>query len=257
MMKQKNIINSLTIFIVFIVVFVANTNFVLAVPMPRYFVINEQAKQCGVYWGGDEFSQYELPIGWKIYEPIRNLTLKTPYGTCNGDVGKQYYQGCAQQIGFKYVDYKKVPYTTSDVSKFNEGGWKCGSQSGKSYYQGFLVNETSKELTTLINFSLFNSKTNRNAYPTEGQCTITDKNWVAYEYLESSGIYESKIVTPFGECNSKDDKSCCSQLGLTDVGENLTEENNSPKKKYLAIIDILISVSIAIIFGLILFKKYR
>ena len=55
-----------------------------------------------------------------------------------------------------------------------------------------------------------------------------DKNWVAYEYLESSGIYESKSLH-FGECNSKDD-NLVDQLGLTDVGKNLTEENNSPKK---------------------------
>lgn len=276
-MKLKNIIDSLAISIVFVVVFIANTNFVLAAPAPEFFVINEQAKQCGIYWPGDEFSQNKLPVGWKIYETKKSLVLKTPYGTCNGEYinQEQYYQGCAQQIGFKYVDYKNVPYTTNDVTKFGEGEWKCSSRAGKDYYQGFLINEKNKEFTTLIDFSL--RKTNQTAYPTEGQCAITDKNWVAYEYQENSGVYEGKIVTPFGECNNFSDyKACCNQLGLTDVGRNLianktnentnkneperqvvTENNNLNKNFYLAIAGTLTLVSIAVISGLILFKKYK
>ncbi|KKT77449.1 MAG: hypothetical protein UW73_C0020G0021 [Microgenomates group bacterium GW2011_GWB1_44_8] len=266
-MKLNNNINSLVIFIVFVVVSITNTNFVLAAPAREFFVINEQAKQCGIYWPGDEFSQNKLPVGWKTYEPKKSLVLKTPYGTCNGEYinQEQYYQGCAQQIGYKYVDYKNIPYTTNDVAKFDDGGWKCSPRAGKDYYQGFLINEKNKELTTLIDFSL--KKANQTAYPTEGQCTLTDKNWVPYEYQENSGMYEGKIVTPFGECNNFSDydyKVCCNQLGLTDVERDLiasrTNENinsNLNKKIYIAIAVMLTIVFIAVISGLILFKKNK
>lgn len=257
--------------------FIVSVGVVFAAPAPEYFVINEKSKQCGIYWPGDEFSQYELPFGWKIYEPEKSLVLKTPFGTCNYkyDNQDQYCQQCCSELGFKYVSYTNIPYTTEDVIKFNESGWKCSPRSGKDYYQGILVNEKNKECTTLIGFSL--RKPNRTAYPTEGQCTITDKNWTVYEYQEKPEIYEYKITTPFGECNNLDMDTCCKQLGLTNMGRNLvataenitdnktdngiSEDRNLPKKinrnYYLAIISVLVLLVTALVSGILLFRKYK
>lgn len=34
-------------------------------PAPSVLVVNHSAKQCAMYWSGDEFVYYELPSGWK------------------------------------------------------------------------------------------------------------------------------------------------------------------------------------------------
>jgi len=255
-MKSKNIISSFIFLVLFAAVFVVSTSVVFAAPAPEFFVINEENKQCGIYWPGDEFSQNGLPSGWEIYEPEKNLVLKTPFGTCNYkyDNQEQYYQQCCSTLGFKYVNYTNISYTSEDVIKFNEGGWKCSPRSGKDYYQGILVNEKSKECTSLIDFFL--EKPNQTAYPTEGQCTITDKNWVAYEYQEKPEMYEYKITTPFGECNNLDTDACCKQLGLTNVGRNLgaTTENGN---YYLVIVSVLALLVIVLVFVFIIFKKRR
>ncbi len=261
-MKQKNIINLLKS-IIFVVLIIANTNFVFAAPAPHRFVINEKTKQSGIYWAGDEFTQYELPDGWKIYEPITILTQKTPFGTCVGETtykgDEQYYQNCAKQIGLKYVDYKNVAYTSSEVSKFNESGWKCTPKAGKDYSNGFLLNEKDKEITTLIDFTL--SKPNETAYPTEGQCVIEDTRWVAYE---NSGVSEGRIVTPFGMCNDStytydNYETCSKQLGLTYVGSDLEKAvvtENTVSKNYLLPIIVSIFFIIISIIGLVIFKKF-
>jgi len=36
-----------------------------AAPMPRQFVVNDGTRECGVFWGGDEFTVLELPAGWR------------------------------------------------------------------------------------------------------------------------------------------------------------------------------------------------
>lgn len=101
-MKLKNIINLFTIFIVFVCTFVFGVTFVRAAPAPELLVINEQTQQCGVYWSGDEFSQYALPAGWVIYKPTQNLVLETPYGTCsNFDFRNQ--GACCDQLGLTNV----------------------------------------------------------------------------------------------------------------------------------------------------------
>ena len=162
-------------------------------------------------------------------------------------------------MGFKYVDYTNVDYTTEEVTKFDEGGWKCNPELGRDHYQGVLVNEESKECTTLISFSL--KKQSRTAYPTGDQCVITDKNWVAYEYQEKPEIYGYIINTPFGECINLDTDTCCQQLGLTNVGRNLvaTPDNRNDssdivgdKLKKSNIIPIIIIAPIIVILVIVL-----
>ncbi len=42
-------------------------------PAMRGVAVNEITKECGGYWGGDEFKQYFLPFGWAAYYPIKGL----------------------------------------------------------------------------------------------------------------------------------------------------------------------------------------
>jgi hypothetical protein len=258
-MKQKSTIGLFIAILLFSVFFISTTKIAFTAPGQESFVINATSKQCGTYWPGDEFSQNKLPSGWKIYEPEMGVVLDTPFGTCKGEYTnpEQYYKDCAKKLGFKYVDYKNIPYTTGSVSKFNEDGWKCLSKLGKDYYQGFLVNETSNEFSMLIDFSL--KKADSTAYPTEGQCQITDKNWVTYEYPEK---YSAEIVTPFGQCsNFSDYKNCCDQLGLAYVGRDLVATDNVVMEFInvnggLLIIGSLVFVGVVGVSGVILFKKY-
>ena len=76
---KKNLIS--IIFPLLFVLLISSS--VYAAPAPEFFVINEKDKKCGIYWPGDEFKQYELPSGWKIYEPEARIILETSFGTCN------------------------------------------------------------------------------------------------------------------------------------------------------------------------------
>ena len=63
-MRKKLVLIVFTLFFVLLI-----SPSVFSAPAPEHFVINEQNKQCGIYWPGDELSQHALPSGWKIYEP--------------------------------------------------------------------------------------------------------------------------------------------------------------------------------------------
>ena len=116
-MKLKNTINSTAIFAVFVAMFVFGARLVWAAPMPEQLVINQETTECGVYWGGDEFSQYALPTGWTIYRPKENLVLETPYGTCNNfDFRNQ--GACCSHLGLTNVG--RIPTSKKVVSSEEE-----------------------------------------------------------------------------------------------------------------------------------------
>lgn len=283
-MKPKNIINLLIILAVFIAVYFVNTNFVSATsttlppPAPNQFVINEANKQGGIYRAYDEDDSYELPAEWKIYEPKKVLTLKTPFGTCEGEFNDQaqdyqkYYQACAQKLGFTYVNYKNVPYTTSKVSKKDEGdGWTCGSTVAYySSYQGFILNEKNKTLTNLINFEIVRGDVQ--TYPTEGQCAVTDKAWVEYKYKEfsesgGSELFNFTFTTPFGKCitstNNNYYEDCSNKLGLTYVKDYIGNKNKKIVKKinrnysYSTIIVMAILFITVASFSFVAIRRYK
>jgi len=39
-----------------------------AAPAPHQFVVNNKTRECGQFWGGDEFTVLELPEGWHDYK---------------------------------------------------------------------------------------------------------------------------------------------------------------------------------------------
>ena len=73
-------------------------------PAMRGIAINEATKECGGYWGGDEYKQYSLPSGWTAYYPVEE---SGSYFFTIGDkkiedVGKTNIINC-ERIGYKYV----------------------------------------------------------------------------------------------------------------------------------------------------------
>jgi hypothetical protein len=223
-MKQK-IKATLPIIVVLFFLFFISVSSVSSAPAGDFFVINEVQRECGYFWGGDEFSDAVLPDDWKIYDASSNLILKTPFGICDGEytTKEDFYPKCCEKMGFKFVDIKNIPYTKEDVVKFNETGWKCQPRWGKDYYQGVIINKETNECTTLTDFEL--EKPNTTSYATEGQCSITDPRWIAYEYLENSesAHFEAWVATPFGMCKPFTGyENCCQQLGLKYVGKEIS-----------------------------------
>lgn len=78
-------------------------------PAPYYLAINYATRQCGEYWPGDEYVNYELPTGWTSYEygySRDNWFVETPSGTCS--VPKPltpltFAKVCCTQLSYAYV----------------------------------------------------------------------------------------------------------------------------------------------------------
>jgi hypothetical protein len=69
-------------------------------PAPWGIVLNSQTKECGEYWGGDEYFSYALSDRWKEYYPDNEGLVHTEVGSCN------YYEGaenCCRQLGYTYI----------------------------------------------------------------------------------------------------------------------------------------------------------
>lgn len=73
-------------------------------PLPKGVAINSNSKECGAYWGGDEFTSYKLPEGWEAYYPIDSI-LKTPFGKCNFKEGEKK---CCSSLGLVYTEEVKT-----------------------------------------------------------------------------------------------------------------------------------------------------
>lgn len=73
--------------------------------MPWGIAINETTKQCGGYWRGDEFTQYNLPEGWKDYYPETYYELDFDSRLCviKND---ESLATCCEQLGTKPEDIK-------------------------------------------------------------------------------------------------------------------------------------------------------
>ncbi len=81
-----------------------------AAPLSHYFAINYETKQCGTYWGGDEFVNYDLPPHWNILyaQYSDNYTsIETAAGTCRVPRPQASFpllaRECCAQLGYTYV----------------------------------------------------------------------------------------------------------------------------------------------------------
>ena len=76
---------------------------ILLAPLPPGMAINPQTRECGYYWGGDEWINNKLPDEWQIYYP-RNELITTDAGSCpwqgNWDIASE---SCCRKLGYTYV----------------------------------------------------------------------------------------------------------------------------------------------------------
>ena len=81
---------------IIVVVFLFN----LFGPFPPGIAINPETKECGYYFGGDEYASYYLPPPWEINygAPIQ---IETSVHQWDGSVSS--IEGFCNQIGYTYI----------------------------------------------------------------------------------------------------------------------------------------------------------
>lgn len=70
-------------------------------PLPPQIIVNPSTKECGVYWGGDEYAYYYFPPPWK--EPKSNR-IETVDGIYEWDGNWDNVQTFCEKMGYKFVD---------------------------------------------------------------------------------------------------------------------------------------------------------
>ena len=94
-------------------VFLAITSLLLVsstrlAPAPDYLAINYETKECGRYWGGDEYTSYDLPSGWVKFDYRHSngyWLIETRDGTCKipKKERENLFKDCCLQLGYPYV----------------------------------------------------------------------------------------------------------------------------------------------------------
>jgi tryptophan-rich sensory protein len=198
-----------------------------ASPAMEQIVVNQSTQECGIFWAGDEFQQYDVPNGWEIYKENPITTINTPYGKCSSDKSdpQEFSEYCCKQFGLKYIDYKNIPITETLVARRGENQWKCVSEKyNRNGNLGVNINASTGECSSLIGFGLhFNNST---MFPTEQECKITDPNWISYEERFGKNENIANACTFGGQYNIE---NCCKKLGLNFIGRarNITKSTNS------------------------------
>lgn len=102
--------------IVILFILLAIPVYVSAEPLPWGIAINSDTRQCTGFWGGDEFTEYELPSGWKDYYPTAGennaLIIQTQYGECNFIRGN--YEECCNEMGLLYIEDPGIDCRVTD-----------------------------------------------------------------------------------------------------------------------------------------------
>jgi|WetSurMetagenome_2_1015567.scaffolds.fasta_scaffold365535_2 hypothetical protein len=73
----------------------------LLAPAPPQIAINPETKECGYYWGGDEYAWYHLPSQWVIVNP--DTPIQTEVGVYEWDGSTSSIESFCRQIGYTYV----------------------------------------------------------------------------------------------------------------------------------------------------------
>jgi len=87
-----------------LVLLAALSLFAFAAPAPWGIAVNYDTNECAGYWGGDEFTGYGLPDGWKAYYPNYGndgANITTDEGECTFEYDHE--EDCCRQLGIKYV----------------------------------------------------------------------------------------------------------------------------------------------------------
>lgn len=70
-------------------------------PAPPQIAFNPATKECGVYWGGDEYADYTFPPQWKT---SYGLQIKTESGVYDWDGRMDSVKDICEQMGFIFVE---------------------------------------------------------------------------------------------------------------------------------------------------------
>jgi hypothetical protein len=70
-------------------------------PAPPQISFNPTTKECGVYWGGDEYADYSFPPPW---ETSQGLQIKTDSGVYEWDGRMDSVKDVCEQMGFTYIE---------------------------------------------------------------------------------------------------------------------------------------------------------
>jgi hypothetical protein len=69
--------------------------------MPTWIAINPETKECGYFWGGDEYGGFHLSSSWRIVYP--NTPIQTEVGVFEWDGSSSSIENFCKQIGYTYV----------------------------------------------------------------------------------------------------------------------------------------------------------
>jgi len=75
----------------------------LLAPLPPQIAINPETKECGNFWGGDEYVDYHLPPPWKIISYGTPVQIETRVYEWNGSISSAGVESFCNQIGYTYV----------------------------------------------------------------------------------------------------------------------------------------------------------
>jgi len=70
-------------------------------PAPPQIAINPETKECGYYWGGDEYVWYHLSSQWVIFNS--NTPIQTEAGVYEWDGNPSSIESLCKQIGYTYI----------------------------------------------------------------------------------------------------------------------------------------------------------
>ena len=76
----------------------------LRAPLPPQIAINPDTKECGNYWGGDEYADYHLSPPWKIISYGTPVQIGTGVYQWTGSISTtSSVESFCNQIGYTYV----------------------------------------------------------------------------------------------------------------------------------------------------------
>jgi len=99
-------------------------------PTAMQFIVNDGLKQCGSYWPGDEFTQYNLPSGWKTDD---NVDIASDENTAHAE------SECGK-LGYTYIgeinNLEPVPLNQPTVNPETTEQPLCNNSKYSTQYYG-------------------------------------------------------------------------------------------------------------------------
>ncbi|MDD5111508.1 MAG: hypothetical protein PHG85_03095 [Candidatus Altiarchaeota archaeon] len=129
------------------------SSYASAAPMPVQFMVNSELKECGTFWGGDEFTIIEPPAGWEDYNQslyiYQIMDAVLPYDpeyakiVCNGGEYIKKAEILPKTPGFANTTYKAEFTPTHRITVYGSSNaavaldnntGECGElKEGKGY----------------------------------------------------------------------------------------------------------------------------